>query len=311
MSHPATLRISSAHVMRQFARRSPLDAAQFLYAEIAQRMLQRLSYIRITPATLLDAGCGAAHALPALRACFPDMHYIGLDACETLLQVARRRHPAPLDAWYGRLWHRWIARRRDHRVGAHFVCADLADTTLPPQSLDMVWSNLALHWHPTAHRVLAEWCRILKPGGLAMFSCMGPTSLQEIRQALVEADLHTAALPLVDMHDVGDLLLRHGFADPVMDQEILTLTYRSPEKLLHDVRVLGGNPALDRRAGLPGRQWYARLLSALARQRQPDGTLRLTVEVAYGHAWRSASRREAGETRIAVSAIGRATRSKI
>jgi len=299
--HPERLRIHSAHVTRQFARRSPLDAAQFLYGEIAQRMLQRLSYIRVAPAALLDAGCGAAHAFAPLRAHFPAVHYTGLDACGTLLDVARQRHLAKPG-----LWQR-VTGRPVH-TDRCFIQADLADSTLPPESLDLVWSNLVLHWHPAPHRVLAEWRRILKPGALAMFSCLGPTSLQEIRQAMAQADLQTSALPLVDMHDFGDLLLQQGFSDPVMDQEILTLTYRSPQKLLQDLRVLGGNPSMDRRASLPGRQWHARLLSALEQQRCADGTLRLTLEIAYGHAWRSASRRHEGETRIAVSAIRRVSR---
>jgi len=298
MSHPATLRIHSAHVTRQFARRSPLDAAQFLYGEIAQRMLQRLSYIRVSPAALLDAGCGAAHAFAPLRARFPDARYTGLDACEPLLRVARQRHGVKPG-----LWHRVTGRPSE--ADPRFIQADLADSTLPPESLDLVWSNLALHWHPAPHRVLTEWCRILRPGALVMFSCFGPTSLQEIRRAIAQGDLRTSALPLVDMHDVGDLLLQHGFSDPVMDQEILTLTYRSPQALLQDLRALGGNPSLDRRATLPGKQWHTRLLSALERQRRADGTLCLSVEIAYGHAWRSASQRRAGETRIAVSAIRR------
>jgi len=301
MSHPATLRIDSAHVTRQFARRSPLDAAQFLYGEVAQRMLQRLSYIRVSPGALLDAGCGAAHAFARLRARFPNARYAGLDACEALLRVARQRHGVKPG-----LWQKVTGRSYD--ADARFIQADLANTTLAPESLDLVWSNLALHWHPAPHRVLAEWHRILKPGALAMFSCFGPTSFQEIRRAIVQGDLHTSALPLVDMHDVGDLLLQHGFSDPVMDQEVLTLTYRSPQALLQDLRALGGNPSLDRRATLPGRQWHARLLCALERQRRADGTLCLTVEIAYGHAWRSAAQRYQGETRIAVSAIGRAAK---
>jgi malonyl-CoA O-methyltransferase len=113
------------------------------------------------------------------------------------------------------------------------------------------------------------------------------------------------------MHDFGDLLIEKGFADPVMDQEVLTLTYETPEKLLQDVKRLGGNPAMGRRAGLTSRHWRQRLLQALAQQRQPDGRLHLTVEVAYGHAWRSATRRgQAGEARISVSAIQRKSADK-
>jgi len=130
--------------------------------------------------------------------------------------------------------------------------------------------------------------------------------MQELRSALVSAGLHTATPSFVDMHDFGDLLIEKGFADPVMDQEVLTLTYSSPEKLLADVRALGGNPALGRRAGLAGKAWRQKLLNALESQRRPDGKIHLTIEVAYGHAWRTGTLRSApGETRISVSAIQR------
>src|SRR5690606_15333907 len=123
-----------------------------------------------------------------------------------------------------------------------FRQADMASTGLAPESLELVWSNLALHWHPSPHAVLAEWRRILRVDGLVMFSCFGPASLREVRNALVQAGLQTATLPFVDMHDFGDLLIENGFADPVMDQETLTLTYNDPLRLLADVRALGGNP---------------------------------------------------------------------
>lgn len=299
MSQPPSLRVSPNHVSQQFARRSPLDTAQFLYGEVAQRMLQRLSYIRIKPQTVLDAGCGAAHALEPLRGRYPEMHYKGLDSCAPLLEAARQRYLAKPG-----LWHRL---RNKPTSPAEFIEADMADSGLPPESLDLVWSNMALHWHPEPHRVLSEWRRILKPGALAMFSCLGPGSLAELRRAIVDADLLTTTPQYVDMHDFGDLLIERGFSDPVMDQEILTLTYRTPEKLLEDMQALGGNPSLDRKRGLSGKKWKQRLLDALESQRQLDGTIHLTMEVAYGHAWRSASLRGAfGETRISVGSIGRA-----
>lgn len=303
MSQPPTLRVSSSHVSLQFARRSPLDGAQFLYGEIAQRMLQRLSYIRIAPTTVLDAGCGAGHALEPLRARYPDMSYTGLDLCEPLLQIARERYVAKPSFWQ--------KLRNKPTPPVDFIHADLANSGLPPEELDLVWSNMALHWHPEPHNALGEWRRILKPGALAMFSCLGPGSLAELRSALQRADLHTATPQFVDMHDFGDLLIQHGFADPVMDQEIITLTYRTAEKLLDDMRVLGGNPSLDRKPGLSGRQWRQRLLNALDTQRHKDGTIHLTLEVAYGHAWRSASRRLGpGETRISAASITRADGSR-
>lgn len=299
MSQPPSLRIDSTHVGLQFARRSPLDAAQFLYGEIAQRMLQRLSYIRVAPVAVLDAGCGAGHALEPLRARYPQLDYIGLDACQRLLDAARERYATKPGFWQK-------LRNKPTRP-VRFLLADLAESGIEPESLDLVWSNMALHWHPEPHNVLGEWRRILKPGALVMFSCLGPGSLAELRSAVLDAGLQTATPQFVDMHDFGDLLIQRGFADPVMDQEILTLTYRTPDKLLEDIHILGGNPSQDRKHGLSGRKWRQRLLDALEAQRHDDGTIHLSLEVAYGHAWRAAAQRGAfGETRISVGSIGRA-----
>ena len=133
-----TLPIVSADVPRQFARRGDLSEAQFLYGEVARRMLGRLQYIRLAP-RMLDAGCGAGDNLPLLRERYPDAAYTGLDNCEPLLAAARRHAPGGLGAWIGKL-----ARRGPARAA---VNGDLAQTGLAPESLELVWSNLALHWH--------------------------------------------------------------------------------------------------------------------------------------------------------------------
>lgn len=302
MSQPAplpVLPINSADVARQFARRGDLENAQFLYGEVARRMLDRLRYIRVQPQRMLDAGCGAGASLPLLRERYPEAAYVGLDACEPLLQMARARHsPGGLSGMLGRLTGKTAVRQQ-------FVHADLAASGLAPESLELVWSNLALHWHPEPHAALAEWRRVLKVNGLAMFSCLGPNTLRELRQALQDAGLHTATPAFVDMHDFGDLLVENGFADPVMDQETLTLTYKTPMRLLEDVRALGGNPASQRKRGLATPAWRDRLCAALEKQRDANGVIPLSIEVAYGHAWRAASRQAApGETRLSISAIG-------
>jgi len=303
MSHPdslPSLPLCAEHVARQFARRGDLSDARFLYDEIARRMAQRMRVIRLHPQTLLDAGCGAGDGLPLLRERYPEAAYTGLDCCAPLLTVAKRRHrPVGATAWLRRLSGK-------APPAPNFLSGDLARTGLAAESQDLVWSNLALHWHPEPHAALAEWRRILKVGGLAMFSWFGPGTLRELRQAVAEANLHTTTPTFVDMHDFGDLLVEQGYADPVMDQETLTLTYRTPQRLLKDVRALGGNPACGRRTGLLGRDGIARLYAALERQRNDDGVIALSIEVAYGHAWRAATHRAApGEVRLAASAIGR------
>ncbi len=283
MSQLPSLPINAATVSQQFARRAPLDGAQFLYGEIAQRMLQRLSYIRLQPQDILDAGCGAGHALDPLRARYAGSNYIGQDNCSPLLQVARQRYQHKPS-----LWHKL---RNKPAPGLRFEQADMASTGLADQSLDLVWSNLALHWHPEPHLVLQEWRRILRNDALAMYSSFGPGSLVELRAAIEDAGLETQTMQFVDMHDFGDIMLQVGFADPVMDQEVITLTYRSAAKLLEDMRALGGNPNPARRATLAGSNWRKRLLQALEKRRNHDGTIHITLEVAYGHAWRVQARK--------------------
>jgi len=298
-THPS-LPISSRHVRLQFARRGDLSAAQFLYGEIASRMMDRLKLIRLQPQCVLDAGCGAGEALGSLHARFPDARFCGQDFNLHALSIAKKRFS---QGWRGAL--RQVLGKPPRFT---WLETDLANTGLQAESMELIWSNLALHWHPTPHDVLKEWQRVLRFNGLVFFSCFGPGTMLELRQAITQAGLQTQSPGFVDMHDFGDLLIENGFGDPVMDQETLTLTYQSAERLLQDVQALGGNPATGRRAGLVGRQWRARLVHALEAQRDQDGLIRLSVEVAYGHAWRLGQRSPAtGETRISVSSIGRKT----
>lgn len=297
LSDHGSLAISKTDVRRQFERRTEMATAEFLYGEIATRMLSRLNLIRLDPSWILDAGCGVGRRLTPLRERYPNAQLVGLDHSPQLLALAKTREA---HSWAQRLRALWSAKHR-----TKWVCADLSQTTLPAESFDLIWSNLAIHWHPEPHDVLREWSRLLRPGALAFFSGFGPATAQELRIAVNQAGLDSATLPLVDMHDLGDLMIEYGFSDPVMDQETITLTYDDADKLLADVRALGGNPHPKRRATLATPDWRDRLLAALAANRRADGKLTLTLEIAYGHAWRSAIRRQAGETRISVQSIKR------
>lgn len=300
-TQPSRLAIETRHVERQFDRRGNMHAAEFLYGEIAARMFERLKLIRLEPGVVLDAGCGAGRRLAALRERYPDAKLIGLDHNENLLAVARQSSKAsasPLQNLQKLLSA--FSRKPD----VDWIHADLSNTGLAPESIDLIWSNLAMHWHPEPHSVLREWSRLLRPNGLAFFTTWGPATGRELRDAVAAAGLQTATLPLVDMHDLGDLMVQQGFADPVMDQETITLTYNNATALLADARALGGNPNPQRKASLASRAWRARLMDALEATRK-NGKLHLTLEIAYGHAWRTAIRRQAGETRISLEAIGR------
>jgi len=257
--------------------------ADFLRREIASRMHERLELIKLNPQRVLDAGCGTGADLPILQKFYAAAQILGLDASPAMLQAAQGQGGKSA-------LNQLISRLLPAKSGIDLICGDLAELPLGQNSLDLVWSNLALHWHPQPDRVFAEWRRVLRVNGLLMFSCFGPDTMQEVRTAFAEVDLAVHTLPFVDMHDFGDQLVEAGFATPVMDMEKITVTYDTPEKLLADVRALGGNPLGSRRKGLLGRAAYQRLLQAFERQRRSDGKLGLTFEVIYGHAFRPVPR---------------------
>ncbi|MFL6658167.1 MAG: methyltransferase domain-containing protein [Massilia sp.] len=276
--------IDLARVRQLFARPARVAPADFLRREIASRMHERLGLVKISPHRVLDAGCGSGPDLALLQKDYPAAHIVGIDAAPAMLDAARA--PASAIKSLGGL----LGRLLPAKAGVDLLCADFGNLPFAPNSVDLVWSNLALHWHPQPDQVFAEWRRVLRVEGLLMFSNFGPDTFRELRAAFAELDGAAHVLPFVDMHDFGDQLVEAGFSTPVMDMEVITVTYDTAEALLKDVRALGGNPLATRARGLVGRSAWQRMLDALERNRRPDGKLGLTFEVIYGHAFRPAPR---------------------
>ena len=291
----ASAPISMRRVRQLFSAPSRCERSQFLRREIAGRMFERMSLIKSRPSRVLDAGCGEGDDLIALNQAFPKAERFGVDASTAMLAVARRRNQSAesrMKTWLGR----WGAGT-GAAAAPHLACADFGKLPFAPASMDLLWSNLALHWHPQPHRVMREWARILRVDGLLMFSAFGPDTFVELRTAYAKSGLLPAVLPLVDLHDYGDMMVEAGFADPVMDMEKLNITYSSATDLLADVRSFGGNPLVERKAGLTGRAAFASLRRALEEQKSADGRISLSVEVVYGHAFRTLPKKNlAGES---------------
>ncbi len=279
--------IDTRLVRRLFSRPDRIVESGFLRREIANRMRERLALVRIQPQRVLDLGCGEGADLEALQEQYPDAHVIGLDASPALLAAAHDRQLSALSSM-NRLLTKWLPKKIGASLGpgAGLLCGDFAQLPLQTTSADLVWSNLALHWHPQPDRVFAEWRRVLRVDGLLMFSCFGPDTFKEVRAAFAAADDAPHALSFVDMHDFGDMLVNAGFSTPVMDMETIAVTYHSVDKLMADVRAWGGNPLLTRRRGLLGRRAWRAVADALERTRNADGRIVLSFEVIYGHAFR-------------------------
>jgi len=274
------------HRVRQlFSVPERVAESNFLRREISARMSERLALVKIAPQRILDAGCGEGADLPLLQTCYGNAHRIGVDASAAMLTVADSKQTAAQSLAH-RFLPKWLRRDVAPQGSSTLVCGNFAQLPLKANTIDMVWSNLALHWHTQPDRVFAEWQRVLSVDGLLMFSCLGPDTFKQLRMAFATVDQASHVLPFVDMHDLGDMLLNAGFATPVMDMEIITVTYPTVDKLMADVRAWGGNPLSIRRSGLLGRNDWARVIRSLEALRNADGKIPLTFEVIYGHAFR-------------------------
>lgn len=260
------------------------DAHAFLPREIAARMAERLDYVTIAPTRVVDLGCGTGADLAMLQARYPQAAVLGLDACPEMLMAGRSPEPPSLTARLARLSKGMLGRSS---TGAPLRAAALAGRLpLAANSTGLVWSNLLLADLADPRPAIAETARVLEVGGLWMFATLGPDTLRELRRAGAAAGMPTLTQPFIDMHDLGDMLVSAGFADPVMDMETLTLTYADLAGLLGELKGLGSTCALaDRRRGLTTARHWQRLADAYPRL--ADGRLPATVEVVYGHAWKA------------------------
>jgi malonyl-CoA O-methyltransferase len=249
------------------------EEAAVLQREICDRMLARLDYIRHRPNTILDAGAGTGYGARRLSERYPGAAVAALDIAHGML--ARSRALVP---WWRRLLP--LARPILH------VCGDVESLPLRRDWASMVWSNATLQWCNDLKRAFEEVHRAMAPGGLFMFSTFGPDTLKELRQAFGAADGYTHVNRFADMHDIGDLLVQCGFATPVMDMELITMTYTEPMAVMRELKAIGAhNVTAGRRRGLMGKGAWSKFLASIENIRR-DGTLPITFEVVYGHAWK-------------------------
>ena len=242
------------------------DAAAFLQKEVGERLLERLELMAEIPARVLDVGCGTGRPTRLLQKRYPQAHIIGADLAPGMLRMAAKKQP-------------WLGKR------AEFICAEASQLPLADASCDLIYASLILQWCEDLDATLLEWRRLLKPHGLLLFSTLGPDTLKELRTAWSAVDGYNHVNRFLDMHDVGDALIRAGFVEPVMDVEHITLTYDDARGLMRDLKSIGAhNVTAGRRRGLMGRGRLKAFADAYERFRT-EGRLPATYEVVYGTAW--------------------------
>ena len=277
-------------VRRGFDRASrTFDSNAAIHSELRARLLERLDVVRLEPSAILDLGAGSGHGARALQDHYRSASVIASDLSLGMLGQARKQQ-------------RWL--NRFQRVGC-----DAHQLSFKPQSFDLVFSNLMLPWCSDPDRVFAEIARVMRVGGLLTFTTLGPDTLRELRAAwAIDSKVHVHGF--IDMHDLGDALIRAGFAEPVMDTERLTITYRDVDTLLAELKASGStNRAAGRARGLMGRQKLRAARDRYEANRR-NAVLPVTLEVVYGHAWVSRVPRASAPDFVAVP-IGKIGRRQV
>ena len=289
----ATKAIDAGALARVQRRQAQAAQAPWLHGEVARRMAERLPVIRQQPEVVIDWWAHAGGSQVVLAQAYPRARLCCVESIRT--RPGQACSVAPW--WSAKRWRR--------------AAAPLTEDEVAPALGQLLWANMMLHAVADPEQLMQHWRRALAVEGFLMFSTLGPDTLAGLRALYRDAGWGAAHAPFTDMHDWGDMLVGAGFADPVMDQERLTLTWATPEALVAELHTLGGNADPARFAGLRTPRWRARLLAALRERAGADGRIALEFELVYGHAFNPAPRAKlASETRVAVEDLRAMARSR-
>ena len=241
------------------------ESAARLQNTVREELLSRLDGVNLAPLSVLDLGAGTGIATARLKQRYRKAQVVAADIAPGMLHEARR---------HSRFW-RPIRR----------VAADALRLPFKAQSFDLVFSSLMFQWCDVPDLAFAEVQRVLKPGGLLLFSSFGPETLRELRQSWAGVDDAVHVNQFIDMLDLGGALQRSGFAEPVLDVDRHVLSYANAPALMHELKAIGAhNVNAGRQRTLTGRHRFGRMVAAYETLRTPIG-LPATYEVVYAAAW--------------------------
>ena len=270
LSDSENFELDARQVRRAFDKAArAYDEAAVLQREVGDRLLERLDYMRITPEYILDLGAGTGYCSRGLATKFPKAQIVAVDISSSMLCYAKKSLP---------LLRKF--KRRDQ-----FVVADANRLAFADNSMDVIFSNLTLQWCPQLDKVFKELKRVLKPGGMLLFATFGPDTLKELRESWSRVDDNIHVNHFIDLHDVGDAILHAGLADPVMDMEMITVTYKNVKSIMQDLKQIGAHNVNQGRArALTGKGRLQKLQHEYEAYRE-NGVLPVSHEVIYGNAW--------------------------
>lgn len=242
------------------------DAAAVVQKEILARLLDKIAVLGAKGRSVLDIGSGTGLVTHQLTELLEAESTISMDLALPMLKFAKQNQPSYI---------------------AHNVCADAEALPFKDNSFDVIFSASTLQWCNNIEQVFDDCLRLLRPDGLFIFSTFGPDTLHELRDCFAQADMENRVNAFIDMHLLGDGLLKQGFTDPVMEVDRIQLLYEKPVQLLHDLKLVGATNNMDERArGLLSKRRLEAVLAHYDQYQLPSKKYPASYEVIYGHAWK-------------------------
>ncbi|MBB3047791.1 malonyl-CoA O-methyltransferase [Litorivivens lipolytica] len=230
------------------------DGVADLQRRVADYLADKLN---ANSASALDLGTGTGYSLPALNAQSDTV--IAMDLAEGMLAYAREQKSRPADAW---------------------LCGDAEDLPLADDSVNTIFSSLAVQWCENIAAVFAEAYRVLKPGGTFLLSTLGPDTLFELREAGKAADNATHVNRFLPREVLERGIERSGLTLQVWQQTTEVLEYQTLRELMNELKSLGAHNVNSDR-GMMGKQAMKRFIAAYEDFRQPNGKLPASYQVWY------------------------------
>ncbi len=267
--------INITKVRRAFSSASSsYDDHAELQREVGRRLLAHLEFTKIQPESVLDIGCGTGFFTRLLAEKYKKAHIHATDISTAMVCHTRDQHPKRLP------WQRKY----------HHTVSNALSLPYKNASFDLVASNLAMQWVPDAQAMMREMRRVLKPGGLILFSTFGRRTLTELKQTLasIQTEHTNSVLPFPDVMSLGNSLSECAVEGLVTDADLFTLTYPDTMSFIRELKGLGASAsAIQKRGGgLYGRALLHDIEAYYSEHfTDEDGRIRATFEALYAQAW--------------------------
>ncbi|MDQ7049197.1 MAG: methyltransferase domain-containing protein [Enterobacterales bacterium] len=240
----------------------------FLQNEVATRLFERLEMMNVIPRRIVEVGCADGFLTRLLAKKFPKAKIVALDASSQMIKSAQQKQGffSPIK----------------------FQQSDPEKLPMKNNSMDLVISNLAYDYCIEPKKMLLEFNRVLKPGGLLLLSALGPDSLLELRQSWLQLNPNASFQTFLDMHIIGDQIQAAQFENTLMDRDLIQLKYQTLKGLLSELKRAGGqNLHPSRGKGLWGKQIFKEYQKLVEKLRTDEGHLNVTCELVFGHGWKN------------------------